>query len=78
MTTRPLGKKRHLRSLPEVLAVYCLGGATDFFVHVACRDTEHLRVLTIEAFANRPEVGRIETSLIFSYAASPLAVARKP
>jgi DNA-binding Lrp family transcriptional regulator len=64
----------HLRSLPEAVAVYCLGGTTDFLVHVMCRDTEHLRVLTIKSFTSRPEVSRIETSLIFSFARLPLAV----
>ncbi len=64
----------HLRSLPETVAVYCLGGATDFLVHVACRDTEHLRVLTIQSFTSRTEVSRIETSLVFSFTRSGLAV----
>jgi hypothetical protein len=54
--------------------VYCLGGTTDFLVHVMCRDTEHLRVLTIKSFTSRPEVSRIETSLIFSFARLQLAV----
>jgi Lrp/AsnC ligand binding domain len=49
------------------VAVYCLGGTTDFLVHVVCRDTEHLRRLTILSFTSRPEVSRIETSLVFSY-----------
>lgn len=64
----------HLRSLPETVAVYCLAGATDFLVHVACRDSEHLRKLTIRSFTSRPEVGRIETSLVFSYARAGLLV----
>ncbi|MCE9667711.1 Lrp/AsnC family transcriptional regulator [Myxococcus stipitatus] len=64
----------HLRSLPEAVAVYCLGGATDFLVHVACRDTDHLRRLTIQSFTSRPEVSRIETSLVFSYARLELPV----
>jgi len=65
----------HLRALPETVAVYCLSGAIDFLVHVACRDVEHLRVLTIRSFTNRPEVAKIETSLIFSFSRSPLDVA---
>ncbi|RKH33249.1 Lrp/AsnC family transcriptional regulator [Corallococcus praedator] len=65
----------HLRSLPETVAVYCLGGTTDFLVHVVCRDTEHLRVLTIRSFTSRPEVSRIETSLVFSFTRSGLPVA---
>jgi DNA-binding Lrp family transcriptional regulator len=64
----------HLRSLPESVAVYCLGGSIDFLVHVMCRDVEHLRVLTNEAFTSRPEVARIETSLVFSFARSGFPV----
>lgn len=64
----------HLRGLPEAVAVYCLGGTVDFLVHVACRDTEHLRALTIESFTSRPEVARIETSLVFSFARLALPV----
>lgn len=64
----------HLRSLPEAVAVYCLGGSDDFLVHVACRDTEHLRRLTIESFTSRPEVARIRTSLVFSFARLDLPV----
>jgi DNA-binding Lrp family transcriptional regulator len=64
----------HLRSLPETVAVYCLGGTTDFLVHLVCRDTEHLRVLTIVSFTSRPEVSRIETSLVFSFSRSGLPV----
>lgn len=68
----------HLRSLPEAVAVYCLGGSTDFLVHVACRDTEHLRVLTIRSFTSRPEVARIETALVYSFARLDLPVEDTP
>ena len=64
----------HLRGLPEAAAVYCLGGSIDFLVHVMCRDTEHLRALTIDSFTSRPEVARIETSLVFSFARLGLPV----
>lgn len=57
----------HLRALPEVLGVWSLGGTTDFLVHVVCRDTAHLQVVTVEGFTARPEVSRIETSLVFSH-----------
>lgn len=64
----------HLRALPETVAVYCLAGSIDFLVHVACRDSEHLRVLTLRGFINRPEVSRIETSLVFGFTRSDLAI----
>jgi DNA-binding Lrp family transcriptional regulator len=54
-------------ALPEVLSVYHMGGQTDFLVHVAVRDAEHLRQLAWDHFTTRPEVGQIETSLIFEH-----------
>nr|WP_240672775.1 Lrp/AsnC ligand binding domain-containing protein [Corallococcus coralloides] len=65
-----------LRSLPETVAVSCLGGTTDLLVHVVCRDTGHLRVLTLQSFTSRPEVSRIETSRVFSFERSGLPVDR--
>jgi DNA-binding Lrp family transcriptional regulator len=65
---------QHVRALPEATAVYSLGGTNDFLVHVVCRDTEHLRALTMDAFTSRPEVSRIETSLVFSFTRSGLPI----
>ncbi len=62
--------RAHLLALPEVLAVYHVGGAYDFLVHVAVRDTNHLRDLALDAFTTRPEVGQMETHLIFEHTRS--------
>ena len=51
---------------PEVIAIYHVTGNRDFLVHVAVRDSDHLRDLALEAFTTRPEVANLETSLIFS------------
>lgn len=64
--------QRHALKRPETLALYHLTGADDFLVHVAARDAEHLRELTLEAYTTRKEVGRIETSLIFHHARNPV------
>ncbi len=64
----------HLHALPEVVATYHLGGANDFLVHVAVRDTIHLKELALEAFAARPEVTHMETALIFEHQVAPLAL----
>lgn len=56
---------RHLQVLPEVVALYHVSGAVDFQVHVAVRDTDHLRDLALDAFTVRPEVESIQTSLLF-------------
>lgn len=66
---RPLVEafEAHALSLPEVVQTFHTTGAADFLVHVAVRDTEHLRTLALAAFTERPEVVRIETSLLFSH-----------
>ncbi len=64
----------HLRNLPEARGVWQLAGSTDFLVHVVCRDTAHLHALTVDAFTRRPEVSRIETSLVFSFARTFLPI----
>lgn len=57
----------HLGTLREVLAWYHLAGATDYLVHVALRDSEHLRAFVLDAIAAREQVAHIETHLIFSF-----------
>ena len=54
-----------VRRRPEVVALYHLGGRTDFLLHVAVRDPEHLRDVILTTFTEREEVEQVETSLIF-------------
>ena len=49
------------------LQIFHTAGAADFLVHVAVRDTAHLRELALAAFTERTEVARIETSLLFAH-----------
>jgi DNA-binding Lrp family transcriptional regulator len=62
--------RSHALSLPEVVSVSHVTGRTDFLVHVAVRDADHLRSLGMDAFTSRPEVSHIETSLIFEHVRS--------
>src|SRR5699024_7740639 len=55
----------YLQTLTEVLNFYHIAGATDFLVHVAVRDSGHLRDFVLDAFTTRGEVGRIETHVIY-------------
>lgn len=57
----------HLGSLHEILAWYHLAGATDYLIHAALRDSEHLRAFVLDAVAAREEVAHIETHLIFGF-----------
>ncbi|MBN8726344.1 MAG: Lrp/AsnC family transcriptional regulator [Xanthomonadales bacterium] len=61
----------YLGGLREVLAFYHIAGADDFLIHVAVQGSDHLRDLVLDAFTTRPEVARIETSLIFSFQRNP-------
>lgn len=57
----------HALALPEVVAVTHLTGAVDFLVHVAVRDTDHLRDLAMAAFTTREEVARLETAVVYEH-----------
>lgn len=59
--------ERHIVTLPEVRGAFHVAGANDYLVHVAVRDADHLREFALAAFATRPEVAHMETSLIFSH-----------
>ncbi|MCI9888044.1 Lrp/AsnC family transcriptional regulator [Micrococcales bacterium 31B] len=56
-----------MKALPEVLAVYFLGGTNDFMVHIAARDSDDLRHFVVEHLSIHPEVGATETSVIFDH-----------
>ena len=62
--------RSHAVGLEEVLAVYHMAGKNDFLVHVAVRDSDHLRDLALSAFTARSEVAHIETALIFEHVGS--------
>jgi DNA-binding Lrp family transcriptional regulator len=59
--------RAHVVELPEVRSVYHVTGGDDFLVHVAVRDSDHLRDLALDSFTTRPEVDHIQTRLIFEY-----------
>ena len=52
-------------TLPETVRVMALTGTTDFIIHVAVRDMDHLRDL-VWSLLERREVGRIQSSLVFA------------
>lgn len=59
--------RAELMEQKEVVATYYLSGVDDLLVHVAVRDTNHLKDLSIDAFSSRPEVADMQTALIFDY-----------
>jgi DNA-binding Lrp family transcriptional regulator len=77
---RPLVEafEAHALSQPEVVQLFHTTGADDFLVHVAVRDAAHLRELALSAFTERPEVARIETSLLFAHRRSAIPLYHGP
>jgi DNA-binding Lrp family transcriptional regulator len=57
--------EEHLLELDDVLTVFHVSGADDYLLHVAVRDTEHLRALVLDQLTDRAEVAHVETRLIF-------------
>lgn len=49
----------------EVRAAWMISGKFDALVELATRDTRHLHRVVVEKFSSRPEVHRIETSIVF-------------
>jgi len=59
--------RAYAAQLDEVVAFYHMAGNNDFLVHVAVRDSDHLRDIAMGAFTAQPEVAHIETSIIFEH-----------
>lgn len=57
--------RQHCLDLPEVTRVLHVSGATDFLVELGVRDADHLRDFLMDAFTTWPEVGHLETSVVF-------------
>jgi len=63
-----------MRILPEVVQVFFLGGAEDFIIHVATRDTDHMRQFVVDNLSAHPSVASTRTSLVFDHNIPRLAV----
>jgi DNA-binding Lrp family transcriptional regulator len=47
--------------------VYHIAGQEDFVAHVAVRDADHLKSLTLDEFTTRTEVARLNTALVYEH-----------
>ena len=62
-----------LRALPEVLQLFFLGGVEDFIIHLAARDSDHVRDFVMEHLSAHPVVSSTRTSIVFSHHQNPVA-----
>ena len=56
-----------LRALPEVMQLFFLGGVEDFIIHLAARDSDHVRDFVMEHLSAHPAVSATRTSIVFSH-----------
>jgi DNA-binding Lrp family transcriptional regulator len=56
-----------MRELAEVVQVFFLGGSEDFVIHVATRDSDHLRQFVVNNLSAHPSVASTRTSLLFEH-----------
>ena len=68
--TRPVVDqfREYILTLPEVVQIFHVSGSHDFILHVAVPSTERLRDFLLDALTKRPEVGPVETQLVFDHA----------
>jgi DNA-binding Lrp family transcriptional regulator len=64
-----------MRELPEVQQVWFLGGAEDFILDVATRDSDHLREFVVANLSAHPAVASTRTSVVFEHSAPGLRLA---
>ena len=64
--------RAHVEGLEETVSIYHVAGESDYLVHVAVRNAEHLKDLALDAFTTRKEVDRIRTSLIYEHVHQPV------
>jgi DNA-binding Lrp family transcriptional regulator len=56
-----------IRALPGVVQLYFLGGAEDFIIHVAVRDSAAVRDFVLDNLSAHPAVASTRTSLVFDH-----------
>ncbi len=63
-----------MRELADVVQLFFLGGSEDFIVHIAVRDSDHLRDFVLQHLSAHPAVASTRTSVVFDHHYSGPAV----
>ncbi|PSL36486.1 AsnC family transcriptional regulator [Labedella gwakjiensis] len=56
-----------MRRMPDVLQLFFLGGSEDFILHIAARDSAHVRDFVLEHLSAHPFVASTRTSMVFEH-----------
>lgn len=63
-----------MRELADVVQLFFLGGSEDFILHIAVRDSDHLRDFVLKHLSAHPAVASTRTSVVFDHHHSGPAV----
>ena len=58
---------KQMQSQPRVVQVFFLGGAEDFIVHLAVRNSDEVREFVLENLSNNATVASTRTNLVFEH-----------
>ena len=56
-----------MRSHPQVIQIFFLGGTEDFIVHVAVRNSDEVREFVLEQLSNNASVANTRTNIVFDH-----------
>lgn len=56
-----------LRRMPDVVQLFFLGGSEDFILHIAARDSAHVRDFVLDHLSAHPFVASTRTSMVFEH-----------
>jgi DNA-binding Lrp family transcriptional regulator len=59
-------------TLPELIGVFVVSGASDFLLHVAVADTNALYAFVIDRLTERPEVADVNTTIVYEHLRRPV------
>ncbi len=58
-------------AMPEVIELFHVTGADDFLLHIGVGDTDGLRDFVLDRLTVRPEVGHVESRVVYDHARRP-------
>ncbi|RWZ64598.1 Lrp/AsnC family transcriptional regulator [Labedella populi] len=63
-----------MRRMPDVLQLFFLGGSEDFILHIAARDSAHVRDFVLEHLSAHPFVASTRTSMVFEHVSRAVTI----
>jgi DNA-binding Lrp family transcriptional regulator len=58
---------KQMQKHPQVIQVFFLGGAEDFIVHLAVRNSDEVREFVLEQLSNNASVANTRTNIVFDH-----------